>query len=269
MPEIAGSYNWGHHWATRLYLNAMTRMPMPFDVLADGEMKPEILSQYKCLILPHANCLLKSHDDAIKEASRAGAQVFLDAHGEELKGRFENSILHNGRYTHINTPGTLLDPFLGWYTNAVQAWVKDLSAAGSHDGAGGWTFSKELDGVTYVIVVNNLRREDGSVLTAAKTDKWYQPCGKAQKIATRFVFPKNGAVYAFNVCGRGGRVEGGRNNGGLTVSSLFDASEGRIYCVYPLALKDLQAKIADKPGKWTARLCDLTTGFTAEAAFAL
>ena len=231
-PNIAGGFGWNHWHHMRGVRQAVCRQAVPFDVVGDREMDDgKVLSKYRCLIFPMACVVTEKHHAALKEAAKNGSTVVLDEHAA------------------VDYPGSVkvvAKELTGWYTNRVEELRALLPSASSCDyGENGYTFEKRYNGVRYVMVVNNKRKErseGGGVLLTFCTNSWYRPyCAPQRVMTTLRGVPKGAKVYEFNAGGKDRKDrkdrKDERDGKDVRITRDFEAAEGVVYCVYPEPLK--------------------------------
>lgn len=243
-------HGYGRSYCEGMLGQCLAEAGIDFDVVCDGEMRADVLSKYDYLVWYMAAAITEEHDAALKAAAAKGAKVVLDAEGAWAKDRYPGAIALTHRYVHVwNDPGATKDPFNAWLATVKDAIRAKQTVTSDCDGKGAWTFTKKHAGAVYAVVVNDFRRDGGSILNTFKTDKGYRPCGAAHEIATRFRLPKGAAVYAFN--DGTGALE--LKDGVYTAN--YAPAEGKLFCIYPRPIKDLSAALSGTPAR--AAVCAL------------
>ena len=243
VTQYATHWGWGHYHYHRQLRSALINVGLPVDQLGDLEFTPEVLSQYRYLVLPMSFLAYDDEAAALKAAAEKGTVVVQDA---EPAVRYPNDLCLTGLNYRVNRPVETCRPLLDWYTNRTEELRAMLPAWSSCDGKDGYTFVKEYKGVRYVTVVNDRRRDGGGLMTEIRTNATYRPYCAPQRITTTLRgVPKGAKVYEFNADGKGLRVESVEK-----VERDFKAAEGVVYCVYPRALKapELSTEGAFKAG---------------------
>ena len=253
---IGGFGGWAGYRYPREVSEGMAESCLPYDVIADPEITPEVLSGYRYIAWPMAAVARPEHDAAVRAAAEKGSAVVLDG------------------YAALTYPGAERvakqskdSSYRAWFTNRAEKVRALLPSLSTCDAGEGFTFEKRFDGVRFVTVVNDRRRphDAGGLLTAFCTNVTYRPYGAPQRITTTIRnVPEGAAVYVFNA---GGKVEGWKSGKeeGWNITRDFEAAEGIVYCVYPRPLeaptlkleggtntggkKELVVRIREKGGK--------------------
>ena len=257
-PDIAGGHWWIHWHFVRAMRRAVMSQPVPCDVVRGGEMADaDILAKYRYLVFPMSSVVAESHFKALTEASKRGSTVVIDSYAVNT---YPGCIKVGSRYR--NHPGMLGkyagEPLLAWYTNCIDELRGRLTALSDRDlGQQSFTCEKVYDGVRYVTVVNNRRREHsegGGVLTEFCTNSWYRPYGAPQRIVTTVRGTRRGsAVYEFNApdggCGRR-ETAAGDAPGEMRIAADYAPAEAKVFVIHPepVAGPELSVKIKD-PGR--------------------
>ena len=242
MPQpvgVCGGWLFGLHHYRRMIFDVFGKKGVPYDVIGDSEVcDPKVLGRYKYLFMPMCNVMYEECDAAIKAAAEKGLVVVLDAHGKLFKGRYPNSEFHPEIfYKHIwNAPDATYVPLRAW-ADSMRGELRCLSRAWSSGDEGkSFTFVKDAkDGVSYVIVVNNARREGGGVLTDFKKTKTvkmpddYRPYGAPQRIATHIRADARCAVEEVDPVGA--PLVAKRVGGEWVVEGDYGPAEGRVFAV--------------------------------------
>lgn len=249
------AHGYGRGYDESMIGQCLAEAGINFDFLCDGELTAGTLSRYDYLVLQMAGAITETHDAALKAASAKGAQVVLDAEGAWAKDRYANAIALTNRYIHVwNNPGATKIPFNDWLATVKDGLAAKQSVHSDCDGRGSWTFTKKHAGAAYAVVVNDFRREGGSLLNTFKTGSGYRPCGAAHEIATTFRLPAGSAVYAFND-GKGAlELKDG------VYAAEYAPAEGKLFCIYPRPLKALSAQVEGTPARAVA--CALSVRMT-------
>ena len=246
-PDLAGGHGWIHWHFVRAMRKAVAQQAVPYDVVGDREMNDaDALAKYPCLIFPMASIVTEEHDRALMEAAKRGTTVVLD---DYATNSYPNCVKVASRYK--NHPGLLPKtaggPLLDWYTNRIDELRAKLSSFSSCDyGENGYTFEKRYNGVRYVMVVNNKRKErseGGGVLLTFCTNSWYRPYCAPQRITTTLRgVPEGAAIYEFNAEGKDRKDE--RDGKDVRITRDFEAAEGVVYCIYPEPLEAPELKLS-------------------------
>jgi len=245
-------HGYGRGYCEGMLGQCLAEAGVDFDVVCDGEMKAELLSKYDYLVWYMAAAITEEHDAVLKAAAAKGTKIVLDAEGAWAKSRYPGAVALTHRYVHVwNDPGATKDPFNAWLATVKDAIREKQPVTSDSDGRGAWTFTKKHAGAVYAVVVNDFRREGGSILNTFKTDKNYRPCGAAHEIATTFRLPKGAVVYAFND-GKGALE---LKDGVYTAN--YAPAEGKLFCVYPRPLKALAATLSGTPARAAASTLDV------------
>lgn len=239
----SGNYGWEIYKCKSRVGEILADLGLPFDVLYDAELTPETLSRYRVALLPQAACLTEEHVAACRAAAERGT-VFVT--GDDACVDFPNGERIKGFRYYSPKSAQTLRPLRDTLTARREALRQALTALSEGDGTTVRTFEKTLDGVRYVMVVNDNRRPNAAadgLLTTIATNDWYRPYGAPQRIVTTVRgVPKGAAVYEFN---KGARdFKDGRDGKDVTITRDFDAAEGVVYCVCPEPLKKPELSVS-------------------------
>ena len=235
---VCGGWLFGLHHYRRMIIDTFGKLGIPYDFIGDSEVcDAKTLSQYKYLFMPMCNVMYEECDAAIKAAVEKGLVVVLDAHGKLFKDRYPNSEFHPEiLYKHIwNAPDATYVPLRAW-ADSKRDELRTLSRAWSSGDAGdSFTFVKVAKGVTYVIVVNNKKRDGGGILTDFKKTKTvkmpddYRPYGAPQHITMHIRAGRN--VRIEEVLPVGAPLVAKRVDGEWIVEGDYAPAEGRVFMV--------------------------------------
>ena len=241
--RYAAGLGWGQVHYPRQLAEALVRTGIPFDIVGAHELENGGLVGYRYALLPMANVLYEEHDRALEAAARSGVRIVTDAYAFKT---YPGGV----RLETLTYPAYV--PHFPRIHKAVQDWLNPLAPAlrkkvaawSDCDAAtNGFTFVKTCGPVRYVSVVNDRRAADCGERGLYLTNSWYRPMGAPQRITTHFNIPAGAAVYEFN--GReGSKVSGfqGFRFHGAQENSLacdYAPADGKVFCVYPKALKKL------------------------------
>ena len=233
LPEarFAGNFWWGFEHFTRNIKNSMATQSALFDVISCDEIKAGYADDYDYLVCPMSKVIYKDNADALRKIAAKGVKIVLDSYATT---KFDNCIhLEELKYLHPRKWEEMNDTFLSWYTNIVKDVAKKSYASSmKSDGKTSFTFVKEYKGAKYVVVINDKRDEKPSFLNKFKTNEWYRVVGAPQKINTEIKMPKGYTMYGFN--------------GAKAPDQEYAPAEGRIFAIYPKALKKPALKLLDK-----------------------
>lgn len=228
----------GYHYPRAVNVE-LAESCMPYDIVADLEMTPEILSKYRYIAWPLASVARPEHDAAVRAAAERGSTVVLDDFAELTYPGAAYVLKREEPVKGKKKPARPPHPYRTWFTNHTDDVRALLPSLSSGDLGDGFTFEKRQDGVRFVIVANDKRRphEAGGFLTQFCTNATYRPYGAPQKIVTTIRDVGEGAVvYEFN---GGGRVEKWKSGKveERKIEREFAPGEGVVYCVYPEPLR--------------------------------
>lgn len=245
--DTAGGSGWAHWHYNNTIRKAMEQVGIPYDVINSPELKDSaILSKYKYALYP-MNCVTyEENDRACREAAEKGTVIIQDSFAR-LSYPNELRIASTNFWNPKELPRTAGAPVLEFFTNRIDeimALAPSLSDGDvKHET---YTFEKRLDGVRYITVINNHRLEHAAgngVLTTFCTNDWYRPYGAPATITTVIRNAGNSsAVYEFNATASNHPNFRTYNRQSLQISQAFAPAEGRVYCVYPEALKAPEVK---------------------------
>lgn len=248
-------HGYGRGYCEGMLGQCLAEAGVDFDIVCDGEMSAESLARYDYLVWFMAAAVTESHDAALRAAAEKGTKIVLDAEGAWAKGRYPGAIELTNRYVHVwRNPDATKVPFNAWLATVRDSIRGRQPVMSDSDGQGAWTFAKKHAGAVYAVVVNDFRREGGSILNTFKTDPNYRPCGTPHEIATTFRLPSGAAVYAFN-SGRGALP---LRDG--VYRAEYGPAEGKVFCVYPRPLKAIEATLTGRPAR--AAACVLSVRLT-------
>ena len=224
---------WGQvHYLAQLG-EALSAMPVPFDVVYDRELEADALKAYRYAILPMARAIYDDHVARLEAAAKAGCRIVTDAYAAKT---FSGGV-HLEKFDYPYHPKdwhTIGERFTDWYRTVLPDLRKDLTARSDGDGTNVFTFVKSSGGVRYVTVVNDLRSDRKGFLNGCVTNDWYRPYGAPQRIVTHLNVPKGSAVYEYNAKGRS--IVQAKD---CSIVADYAAAEGKVFCVYPKPLEKL------------------------------
>lgn len=196
---IAGGFGWGHWHYHVDWKSALAKGSLPFDILGDKEITPEILSKYKIVFLPMANVIEKQHDEALKAAAANGTRIVLDGH---TAVHYQNDTTLTNVVWNSYKRKDMLKHVKEFCQNEYPSMIPLLSASSTGDGETAFTFEKDYNGVRYVMTVNDNRKPNNpadGLHTRFLTNETYRPYGASQRITTTIRNVSKGSViYEFN-----------------------------------------------------------------------
>ena len=242
LPEeglYASGLDWGQFHYPLALGEGLRRYGVPYDAVHGRELESGAVARYKLALLPMARVLYRDHAAKLDEAAAAGCRIVT---GPRAAKTFAGGISRPSfDYTGKKQP--VFDELASWYPEQADRLRTELTAWSDRDTDDSYTFLKERDGVRYVVVVNDARSTDRGFYGKFVTNDWFRTIGSPQRITTHFKVPKGGQVYEFNgkegfkVSGfKGFRVHGAQE---CSVACDYAPAEGRVFCVYPKALKKL------------------------------
>jgi len=232
--RFAGGLGWGQVHYPNCIASVLVKAGVPYDVLYDKEVESGVLKGYRYALLPMAKTLYVDHVERLEDAAAAGCCIVTDSYAAR---KFDKGVcLDKLTYPYDfrkNRP-VIEEPVRTW-TQAVRPRVREkLTAWSEGDGETAHTFVKETNGVRYVVVVNDRRRDEPGFLNGCVTNDWYRPYGSPQRIVTHLNVPDGSAIYDF----------GARNGGAVglkdgKVELDYGAAQAKVLCVYPKPLAKL------------------------------
>ena len=216
---LAGSKGWSRSHYMVAFGEQIGRAPVAFDVVGNREVMAGCLTSYRYVFLPWLSALTKKQNAALDLAAKAGVRLVADD-----KCAFD--------YPNMERLPEDEDAVANWLGRHVGELREGLFAWSEQDGTNAYTFVKEHRGVRYVVVVNNTRRRGGAPQNEYCTVDWYNPLGVSARIDTHLDLPAGAAVYQFNSDERPEVKHG-------CLSLDYAPAEGRVFAVYPRALKKL------------------------------
>ena len=223
LPEIcfAAGFWWGHHHYNTRISGVLAKHSASFDFIGSEEIKNGFADDYDYIVCLMSRVIYKDHAQALRKLASKGVKIVLDSYATN---RYDNCVYLKDLKYQPGAWGVMEATFSSWYTNVVDSLAeKAFASSPATDGNGSYTFTKEYKGAKYVVVVNNKRSEKPTFHNIFKTNDWYRVVGAPQKIRTRISAPQGSVIYGFN--------------GAKAPNEEYAAAEGRIYAVYPKALK--------------------------------
>lgn len=193
LPESmqAGTARWAPYHYHRMIGTCLARGPVAFDVLDAGEIRPEVLAQYRYVLVPMiGGVITKAHYEAFC-AVAGKTKVVVDAYcNVDIPNAEKLSALKHGGWTGDKAP-TPVDVAaqreLGaWLASHADELRREAFAWSDRDGLDAFTFVKDLpDGGKAVLVVND-KREDRSLWPQFCADPRYRPVAAPNRITVHF-----------------------------------------------------------------------------------
>lgn len=135
-------------------------------------------------------------------------------------------------------------PLRAWALARRDAWRKGMAAWSEEDGDGSYTFAKELDGMRFVIVVNDTRADDRGIFGTFCTNDWYRPLCAARRIRTHLRDAAGLTVTLFNPTDGNHAVTVGREG---VVEGDFAPGESKVYCLASRPPAELSLGLRGEP----------------------
>ncbi len=186
----------------------LARSPVTFDVITEAEMRPNILSHYKYVILPMlGDGITQAHYDALCAVSNT-TKVITDGY---CSVDFPNVERLDVRmpywWTCRKEPlPEVLSPLVAWLDAHTDELRKDQFAWSDRDGKDAFTFVKELpDGGKVVLVVND-RREDRSLWPQFCTDTNYRAIAAPNRVTLHVNLPDGEKMEMFDLAPAEARI---------------------------------------------------------------
>ena len=200
---------------------------VPYDVIPDAEIRADVLSQYRYIVLPHVQVISKAHHDVLNRLPRTTTLV-VDSHCPP--SLFPQAVRLEAKFDWLRWNTTAKRAFDAWFAGVTDELHSGLPARSDEDGEfSAQTFLKEHKGARYVLVVNDKRERRDSIMTQVITNDWFKPYGVAQEITTHLPAFKGGAIYEFG-------LRDARPFGGDRVRRNYAPAEARLFCLHPSAL---------------------------------
>ncbi len=238
----SGVYWWPRVTFIRRCGDALAKLPVPYDVLTDGEFDTATLERYSYVLYPQLNCITPEHDRVLREVR--GVKFLADTGYRPKTPEFTYPNIENLPGWNNNYPwpdAKVDDPLNAFFLPETERLRGRLFAWSEEDGTNAWTFCKTYRDAHFVTVVNNLRRAGGCPQTDIHTNATYRPMGAPQRIATHL--PGTGAIYEFDAEGGDHRV---KPVDGVVVRD-YRAATARVFCVYPKELAKPVLSLEGRP----------------------
>lgn len=241
----AGGGRWSDHHYRNQICDALARLPFAFDFVADAGFTKENLTGYRYVLAPMLSVVTDEHDEILRSLP-SSVKIVTDSHAKtKYPGGTE---LKDLRY-RVGRKGveefnwaTCDEPLRAFFAKEQDSLHRALGAWSDEDGTNAYTFVKAYRDVKFVTVVNNLRRDGGSVMNEFCRRDGYRPLGAPQTITTHFDLPAGGALYEFNPAGA-------RTSLSRELSLPYAPGEGRLFAVYPRPLKELSLSVEGEPAR--------------------
>ena len=169
----------------------LARGPVAFDVLTENEMRPEILSRYRYVILPmFGNGIAKNHYDALCAVSHT-TKVVTDGYCTAEFPNVEKLDVKMPYWwsCHKEPLEKNLAPLTEWLDAHTEELRKEQFAWSDRDGKDAFTFVKEMpDGGKAVLVVND-KRENRSLWPQFCTNANYRAIAAPNSVTLHMNLP--------------------------------------------------------------------------------
>ena len=179
----------------------LARGPVAFDVLTGAEMRPEVLSQYKYVILPMlGDGITKANYDALCSVSNT-TKVVTDGYCSVPFPNVEKlDIKMPYWWTCWKEPlSEALTPLTAWFDAHADELHREQFAWSDRDGKDAFTFVKELPGGGNVVMVVNDKREDRSLWPQFCQDRRYRAIAAPNRVTLHVNLPEGEKVEAFDL----------------------------------------------------------------------
>jgi len=198
---------------------------VPYDVIPDGEVKGEVLSRYRYVVLPYTRVLTKAHNDLLTSLPKT-TTIVVDGHCPS--SLLPRAVRLKAKFDWRNWDTTARPAFSNWLASVQGELNARRDAWSDQDGEfKSQTFLKEYKGAKYVLVLNDLRRRLDCPQTRVITNAWYKPHGAPQRITTHLPVFKGGVTYEFAAS----PVEND-----AIVTRDYAPAEAKVFCLYPRKL---------------------------------
>ena len=198
---------------------------VPYDVIPDAEMKGEVLSRYRYVVLPHTTVLSKAHNDVLTSLPKT-TTIVVDGHCPS--SLLPQAVRLDAKFDWRNWGTTAKPAFSNWLASVQGELNAKRDAWSAQDGEfKSQTFLKDYKGAKYVLVLNDMRRRLDCPQTRVVTNAWYKPHGAPQRITTHLPVFSDGVTYEFAASSIGNDA---------TVTRDYAPAEAKVFCLYPKKL---------------------------------
>ena len=198
---------------------------VPYDVIPDAEVKSEVLSLYRYVVLPYTTVLGKAHNDVLTSLPKT-TTIVVDGHCPP--SLLQQAVRLDAKFDWRNWGVTAKPAFSNWLASVQGELNEKRDAWSAQDGEfKSQTFLKDYKGAKYVLVLNDLRRRLDCPQTRVVTNAWYKPHGAPQRITTHLPVFKDGVTYEFAAAPIGNDA---------TVTRDYAPAEAKVFCLYPKKL---------------------------------
>lgn len=186
----------------------LARSPLAFDVLTEKEMRPEILAQYKYVILPMlCDGISKPHYDALCAVSNT-TKVITDGY---CTAEFPNVEIVDVKMPywwtcHRRPLVEELEPLKKWLDAHTEELRKDQFAWSDRDGRDAFTFVKEIPNGGKAVMVVNDRREESSLWPQFCTNANYRAVAASNHVTLHINLPDGEKVKSLDLAPAEARI---------------------------------------------------------------
>ncbi len=204
-----GTEVWRPEHYRRYVGTCLARGPLAFDVITEKDMRPEILAEYKYVILPMlGNGISKPHYDALCAVSNT-TQVVTDGYCTASFPNVERlgiTMPYWWSYFKSNPLPEKLAPLTAWLDAHADELRREQFAWCDRDGKDAFTFVKELpDGGKAVMVVND-KREARSLWPQFCTDSRYRAVAAPNRVVLHVNLPRGEKVESLDLAPAEARI---------------------------------------------------------------
>lgn len=186
----------------------LARSSLAFDVLTEKEMRPEILSQYKYVIVPMlGDGISKPHYDALCAVSNT-TKVITDGYctAEFPNGDIVDVKMPYWWTCHRRPLVEELEPLRKWLDAHTEELRKEQFAWSDRDGRDAFTFVKEMPNGGKVVMVVNDRREERSLWPQFCTNANYRAIAASNHVTLHINLHDGEKVKSFDLAPAEARI---------------------------------------------------------------
>ena len=197
-----GTEAWRPEHYRRFIGTCLARGPLAFDVVTENEMRPEVLSRYRYVILPMlGNGISKVHYDALCAVSNT-TKVVTDGYCTVPFPNVEKlgiTMPYWWSYYKSEPLPEKLAPLAAWLEAHADELRREQFAWSDRDGKDAFTFVKELPVGGKVVMVVNDKRKDRSLWPQFCTDKRYRAIAAPNRVTLHVNLPGGEKVETFDL----------------------------------------------------------------------